>query len=370
MFWVIFTIIVLLLAYAGDESVNKNKNAILLVRAMLVFVLSYVIAFWTDSTDRPEYLFFYNTEINSFTIKDFFQLLSFQTRDMEPGFWLLAKFCSLIGLTGVGFLFVVALLTNALMVHVLYKFRYSVLVFFLYIMSLCYMQQANLVRQLFAVSIGVFAIQYIIKQDWKRYLLFVFLAFTVHKASLSLLLAMPLFLLKERHEKVFNVSLFIVWFLSLVTIFLHIPLLEQFSYLFIDTRYVAYADEAVTLGISNVQFDLVANAFVILYLFFTKKSRYINRAYIFFFVMACVIQNLAFGARLLMRLALFFTPMLCALIPTLAMENKFAEGKNKSFGTAIQVLVFLFYFRVLIFVRIVGGLEGFGVKVGSIFDIF
>ncbi len=369
MFWIVFTILVLLFAYLGDEKVTKDRKLRGLFRALLVFTLSYTVALCSDSADRQGYLDLYKYDINLYRFTNIGEWLGLESRDTEIGFVILAKLCRSIGLSGDGMLFVVALITNALIVSVFYRFRYPVLSFFLFIMTLTFLQEANLVRQLLAASIGLYSTRYIVEGNWKKYLIFVFIAFTIHKSSLLLLLALPLLFVKDSHYKTFRYVMLGLWLSSFIFVVYRFPLLERFSMLFEATRYTAYGDDSVTLGISDVSFNLFYNAIVLFFFLFGKKPRHV--VYLFYFVMGCFLQNSAFNMILLMRASLFFFPMYCAMSPEILADNKLTEGKQgKSLGTAMQGLLFLVYLRTLL-VQYVGNEATYiGTHVGSIFDIF
>ena len=118
MFWIVFTILVLLFAYLGDEKVTKDRKLRGLFRALLVFTLSYTVALCSDSADRQGYLDLYKYDINLYRFTNIGEWLGLESRDTEIGFVILAKLCRSIGLSGDGMLFVVALITNALIVSV------------------------------------------------------------------------------------------------------------------------------------------------------------------------------------------------------------------------------------------------------------
>ena len=369
MFWFVFTLLVLILAFFGDERVTKDKTMRFFIRVVLVFVLSYAIALCSQGNDRDNYISFFKTFMNEYRIQDIWNWLGFQSDVMEPGFFLLAFICKNLGLSAVGFLLVVSLITNALSVNIFYKFRYPILVFFLYIVSTYYLQQSNLVRQMLAVSIGLYAMQYLAEKKWKQFLFMVFLAFIVHKTSLVLLLSLPFFFVKENNYKVFTIVLFLLWILSLYYIVFPIPLIQQISNLIIDTRYENYGNELVTLGLSEVHFSIMVNFFVAYFFMFTDKNK--NNTYAYLLVIDCVFENLAFNALLLMRLALYFMPVFVFYVPSLIMENKIMIKKQTfAVGTLLQFFVFFYYLRILINSRIINSFSQIGGYIGNLSEIF
>ena len=369
MFWFLFTLVVLFLAALGDEMYTKNAQTRTIARVLLVLVLSYAIALCGNGTDIDNYLYFYNKELANFKLEDILGWLSFRSVDTEPGFVLLGKVCQGIGLSAVGFLLVVSLITNALTVNFIYRYRYSTLVVFLYIVSYYYVQQANLVRQGLAVAICLYAVRYVLQKKFLQYLLLVLLAFTVHKTALIQFAALPLFFINfEKRNKIINITLLALWLFSFSMVLHLFPLLERLSVLLVDTRYVQYGSDAVTFGIEEVRFSWVINFFVLFYFVFTERK---NTFMAYFLVLDCSLENAAFAAPLFVRLAIYFIPFFFTYLPTLISENRIADIKaSKQFTTITQILVFLYYLRILVNARVLNQYNQIGGHIRSLTEVF
>ncbi|WP_442594249.1 EpsG family protein [Neobacillus sp. D3-1R] len=85
-------------------------------------------------------------------------------------------------------IFITALLTNVLIVIVLYKYaRIFELAIFLYITTGAYMVSMNGIRQYLAASILFIGTIFIVKGDWKKYIGIVILASSFHQTALILI---------------------------------------------------------------------------------------------------------------------------------------------------------------------------------------
>lgn len=93
-------------------------------------------------------------------------------------------------------IFIVALITNVLIVMVLYQYsRLFELSLFVYITSGLYIVSMNGIRQFLAGAILFAATQYIMDGHWKKYMLVVLLASTIHESALILI---PIYFLVRR----------------------------------------------------------------------------------------------------------------------------------------------------------------------------
>ncbi|MCQ6558986.1 EpsG family protein [Paenibacillus mendelii] len=85
-------------------------------------------------------------------------------------------------------IFVTALITNVLIVAVIYRYsRIVELSIFIYITSGMYLTSMNGIRQYLAAAIIFTSTKYLLNGDWKKYVLIVLLASTIHKSALILL---------------------------------------------------------------------------------------------------------------------------------------------------------------------------------------
>lgn len=343
---IFFTIFIVILAYYGDEKVTRDKKMRMFVRAFLIIVMS-VNVMLMKSADRPGYLYFYENEaqfygINSF--QDLFDWLSFESWIlMEPGFSYLCRLFKILGVSGNQFFFIIAIVSNVLAIKVLYKFKYPAIVFFLFALSLPYIQEANLIRQMLAVMIGFYATRYIEGKDWKTYLLLILLMFSIHRSSIVLLFLTPLFFVKEEHYKHVNYVLLGLWIISFAFVFKIIPSLDLGHY-FMETRYENYMDADVDVGSRKATLNVIYNFMVLFYFVFSRKNKGIIAPT--YLVLGCFLSNYAITAgQTMLRMALFFIPMYSAFVPTLLTDNKQINDKNKRTQTIVLALLVLYYIK-------------------------
>ena len=122
----------------------------------------------------------------------------------------------------------------------------------------------NIIRQALAFCIFVFAIQYILKKDFIRYVIIILLASTVHLSSIVFLLAYPLFVKKQEWIKSLGVQYIL---LSIALILSQINIIDPlFNYIspYLDIlNYSGYLDAdqekindkvSIGLGFVNVLF--------------------------------------------------------------------------------------------------------------------
>lgn len=367
MFWLIFSVAVLFLANYGEKR-KSNEKYYIYARCCLVLVLSYAIGICSTSADRPQYIMLYENRLFDFGFGNVGDWLSLASIDVEIGFVLLCKLCKLIGLSAVGMLFVVSLITNSLVVSVFYRFRYPVIVFLLYIISLFFLQQTNLVRQMLAVSIGLYSLKYIEEKNFLSFVILVFVAFLFHKSSIILVLFAPLCLLKKIPPKTLKITLTVLWILSLLIYVGMVALDLSILGIFGETRYDTYlTGQNETLGVSKQQFDITYNIFVVFYLLFAKFDEK-KAIYAIFFVLGCVVYTISLRIVPFYRMGFFFTPIFCAYLPTLMEENKLETSMSQSKQILFAVVI-LWYGRFLLS-RMTEGYEQIGGTVGSIMDIF
>lgn len=342
---IIFILFIVILAYWGDVKVTNDKIVRFFIRAFLVIVMSINVMLM-KSADRASYIFFYENEarfggVNS--IQDILDWLSFNSLGVEVGFTYLCRLSNLLGISGNLFLFIIAIISNILAINVLYKFKYPAIVFFLFALSSPYHQEANLVRQMLAVMIGFYATRYIEEKDWKTYLLFILLMFSIHRSSIVLLFLTPLFFVKEEHYKLVRIILLALWIISFPFVFKIIPSFDLGDY-FAATRYENYTDADADLGSRQAIFNVVNNFLVLFYFVFSKKDKSIIVPT--YFVLDCFLSNLAITAgQTMARMAFYFIPMYSAFVPTLLTDNKKINDKTKQAQTIVLTLLVLYYLR-------------------------
>lgn len=135
-------------------------------------------------------------------------------------------------------IFITALITNILIVAVLYKYsRMIELSLYVYIASGMYLVSMNGLRQYLAAAIIFTATKYILDGNWKKYFLIVLFASTFHQSALVLI---PIYFLVRR--KAWSTITFILLFIAVLIVIGFNQFAEVFFATIGDTQYGHYKD--------------------------------------------------------------------------------------------------------------------------------
>ena len=191
--WIYFPLLAVFFAYMSKHGAHYNMPE-QLFRVILVLWLSWLIAFGgAGMTDQEHYSEFYRSiHNNSFSgdnalLRILLSSFSSDHRESyEVGYVFLNVLFNRLGISYVAFMFAMALMTHVLLVDFIYKYRFPTFIILIYIASIFYTQQANLVRQMTAVAIFLYAFQYIEKRSFIPYFLCVLVAITIHLSAVLL----------------------------------------------------------------------------------------------------------------------------------------------------------------------------------------
>jgi len=162
-------------SYAIPMSVSPNK--LMSIAAALCLIL--VSGLRSNIGDTPFYMHSY--EITDFRVEAF-------VNQKDIGFNIYQMLLKMISQDPQILIFVTALLTNALIVIVMYKYsRLFELSLFLYITSGCYIVSMNGIRQYLAAAILFAATKFLLDGNWKRYMAIVLFASIFHQSAFILI---------------------------------------------------------------------------------------------------------------------------------------------------------------------------------------
>lgn len=321
MFWLITGAFALLFAFLGEDARGFNPTTKLLFRILLIITLAIPIGFGgLSAEDHSGYANNYN-ELSLKSISDILHNYNFientfvQREDTyEVGFMALIIILGKVGFTEAAFFFFIALFTSSLYVSVFYRFRLTPLIILIFLTSVYFSQQANLVRQMIAVTLFLYSIRYLNKNEIWKYALVVLLASTFHSSAILLLFFIPLYLLKSTNaQKTIWFLLTTFWIVSL-PIGLRIIDVNLFGILPSVMHFSVSMAEAQILG-AEINFDIVYNSFA-LFVFSIRKTipdRHLH--YYILFIVGAILLNISQQMILLYRFALYFAPLLCVIIP-------------------------------------------------------
>lgn len=230
-------------------------------------------------------------------------------------------------------LFTTALLTNVLIIFVFYKYsRFLELSLFVFITNGFFITSMNGIRQCLAAAIVFAATKYLLNGSWKRYMLVVLLASTIHETALIL---MPIYFIARRRAWTKVTFSFIILAVFIVIGF------SQFSEILFaaikDTQYGGYKDFAEG-GANVIRVAVEGAPLLIAFLgreklrsIFPKSDYIVNMALIGLIFMIISTQNWIFA-----RFSIYFSLYQFILISWIV----------KLFNSKYQRLI---YYAILIF---------------------
>lgn len=275
--------------------------------------------------------------IHTYTIQDF--SWSYILSEKDIGFGVLQKLLKQFSSDPQLLIFVTALITNVLIVQVLYKYtRLFELSVYLYITSGLYIVSMNGIRQFLASAIVFAGIRFLFEGKWKAYFLVVLFASTIHQSALVLI---PLYFIVRRKA----------WTLTTVTLLASAVLLvlgyNQLSDAFFsaisDTQYANYKnfDEG---GANMIRVVIQAIPLVLAYLgreklreLFPRIDYVVNMSVIGFVIMVVSTQNWIF-ARFIIYFGLYNLILMGWIVKI------FPKNQQRLVYYAVLVFYFVYFF--------------------------
>lgn len=373
MFWTVFSCLAFLSAYIYDICPPKQKKYAIIV---LVLVLSYVTGFGgLVGQDHDNYILFYE-RYNSFSaLKDYSFSLITSEYQVELLYVLLMIFCHLLGLGVVLFFFIVAFLSNYFYCKFFSKYNYLLFSVLLFIVSVHYFQQVNLVRQMLAGSIVLLGISYLDEKKHKEYLLCIFCAMLIHVSAIIFSLFAFSFIKKKKvvikennvEKPMLSYILAGLWVISLFSVITGYQLdfiNDILGLVLHDTHYEGYMTGhgvGMQAAVHYVYNILVPISFIV-----SKK----NHFWIWtLFVIGGILNNVAFSIPNITRLAYYFSGTFFVFVPYMCDKHNY----DKKIGRGIDLLkifVILYYVRELVFNHILNPKELLGTQMYTLSEIF
>ncbi|NOU70905.1 EpsG family protein [Paenibacillus sp. LMG 31458] len=194
-------------------------------------------------------------------------------------------------------IFLTALVTNVLIVYVLYKYsRLFEVSIYIYITSGLYIVSMNGVRQFLASAIVFAASKYLFEGKWQKYFLVVAFASTFHESALILI---PIYFIVRR--KAWTTSTFVLLFLAVMLILGYNVLSDALFAAIADTQYSGYK-EFQEGGANIIRVAIGAVPLIFAYLgrnklreIFPHGDYVVNMSLLNFIVMAVATQNWIFA---------------------------------------------------------------------------
>jgi transmembrane protein EpsG len=236
-------------------------------------------------------------------------------------------------------IFVVALITNVLIIMTLYNYsKLFELSLYVYITSGMFLVSMNGIRQFMAAAIAFAATKYIVNGDWKKYILVILIAAQIHQSAFILI---PIYFIVRRKAWSWTTMALLVLAIFIVLGF------NQFSSLLFsvleNSQYSNYKD--FQEGGTNIFRVAVSGVPVLLaYLgrdrlreIFPQSDYFVNMSLLAFVFMIISTQNWIF-ARFMFYFGLY-SPLLMSWIVHL-----FVSRERKLIYYSIIVCYFVYYF--------------------------
>ncbi len=342
MFWLVIGLFSFLLALLG----SKRSKYQYVYRALLIITLAIPIGLGgTSSRDHDGYARNYNNmSTRSVTeIVSNYDLVSgtFSQREetYEVGFTVLIVLINKLGFTEAAFFMIIALITSSLYVSFFYRFKNVPFIILIFLTSVYYSHQANLVRQMMAVTLFLFSIEYLSKATYRKYIFLVLLASIFHTSALLLLLFTP-FRYVEKESNTFWSILLGIWIVT-IPLAIHVININLFSFMPSVLNYTISIEDSRAVG-TVIDFDVVYNFFVLLFFLLRK---YISNEYVkygAFFVVGGILLNISQQMMLIYRFALYFAPLICVFIPNIVNIN----AKGWKIQEPLKYIVLAYYIYI------------------------
>lgn len=236
-------------------------------------------------------------------------------------------------------IFITALITNTLIVLVLYKYtRMFEVSLYVYITSGMYLTSMNGIRQYLAAALIFAATKYIFDGNWKKYVLIILLASTIHQ---SVLILIPIYFIVRRRSWSWETYIFL--FLAVFIVIGFNQFIDVLFTVIEDSQYSEYKN--FSEGGANILRVAVYAAPIILSYFgrerlrelFPKSDYIVNMSILGLVFMIISTQNWIFA-----RISIYFGLYQLILISWIV--KLFIEKDQKLIYYAILVFYFIFYY--------------------------
>lgn len=218
--YLICFILTLLSAAMNQRAASKPKPNLLLVflTALPVILIPALVAGMRDftvGTDVMEYGVPTFEAVRGVRLSKLRAVYGTKTFSgmIEPGYFLLAYFSTLLSNDPHMFLFLIALIIGVFTYLSLYRSREwcSIVVGEAVFLLLIYPESYNMMRQCLAMAMSLYGLTYLLERRYKPYFFWLFVAYLFHRSMVIALIYCPLYLIFERKRKLLRVPRLGVW---------------------------------------------------------------------------------------------------------------------------------------------------------------
>ena len=308
---VVFTgfVFCVFLSLISHNSTIVNRNVFLPLSFLILWCIHTNIDYLTfPDLTITEYVFKSVSNYNLTNIKDMFLLG--QINGMEIGILLLMKLCSYITLDFHFFLGIYNLLLLGFYFYIIIKFSSSINLSILLIFLTFFLQSFFVVRQHLAVALAFFTYQFLIARDLKKFLLFMLVAFFIHKSSIIWL---PMYFLYGVKNNKMLVLYLLVSTIGISYIFGNLAQLSKSVTIGYDS-YITGDKE----GVANYTEFFISLSFISTYVIKKKKkvlNNGINRLIFISITINTILSLYGVNLGILTRLKLYYYVCIIFIIP-------------------------------------------------------
>ena len=246
------------------------------------------------------------------------------------------------------YLFIHQLICNGIIVTVLYKCKNKISFAISLLCYLCifYGRTFNILRQALALSIVFYAINNLIDNKEKKFIICVLIATLFHFTAIFALIILPIKKICYSNNNRKNIYVFIVITASiLITIYIE-PVIE-FAYMhgIVNKRIYNYLFDFVNASGKLFNFELLIKACLLLLIVVNKKKLKKISKENYFLIISIIIEFILFQLRNKIkfadRISLYFGYQIILILPQIIKTSKL--NKNKLLLTIIITLLLILY---------------------------
>lgn len=302
MILVYISILLLLYSVVTYRKQGQEKIAFPIVLVILVCTKTFVDIYALPDLD------YYLAGCNELGTCGWFEVPVYQLVELkcpEVGFRYILKIGAWLGSFRWS-LFIIAVVHAIAYIKISKKYSPYVIIS-LIIFLLGSVQSFFVLRQHLAIAITLFSYPYVINRDWKKFFLFMLLAFSFHQTALVFV---PVYFLYgiESHRKL-NILVLLV-FVVLYASFL-------FIFNFFATNFAGY-ESYVDIDDGNITTLIVSVCYLVSYVFFLRKEVYadgINRLVFILLVFNFIVMSAGYTLSIVNRLVMYYSVVNILSVP-------------------------------------------------------
>lgn len=321
-----------LLFYTHNDSKDK-KRYLIITSIILIFISGLRNVYW-GSPDNYGY-FQYYSQVCRMSYSDIIPAFP-----KDPGYHMFAKTLSLI----IGdhyqiYLLIISSIFIGSIARLIYVYSQDKLLSIILFLSLGIFQFSMMgIRQSLAMAMIVLSFEWLLKHNFKIFIVWIVFATLFHQTSIVFLFAYPLTSLKINKYTIF----LYIGILAVVMILGRITLDYLNPIFAMDERFEGYMDRDVVLTYSGlIQLCLFLGLSLLFYKKAISKNRN-NQIMMHLLLIAIIFQSMSSLIAEFFRVALYFKLFLIIMIPNILVYSK--KRKGISF---VLMLLLLYYFMVM-----------------------